>query len=407
MKIIHTSDWHLGQELYSFDRTEEHIAFLMQLKDIVAIEKADVLVISGDIYHIASPSNTVMRIFNDYLDQIRRACPSMQIVVIAGNHDSSARLEVSRTLWGHLGVSVVGKIEKENDEILFDRHIIPVVSSTGTIQGYVVALPYIPRHGYPTINPNTPRDERQACFMELLSQKVEQKNVEHLPVVMMAHMAISGSDITGHDLIQGGMEYTNTSELKVSYDYLALGHIHCPQVIPNSSATSSIARYCGSPIPVSFDENYVHSVTVVEIDKHSSQPRFRTIPIKNPWPLRTIPKDAVEFDEALKILECIPTDEQCYVRLHVKLADVPPQNAMERAAAIVKDKKCRFCCFKWERTGQEDVKRRTFADVDHLRAQSPLDIANLYYSNKYGQPLDEELQTMLEKVIQDVENAHK
>lgn len=198
MKIIHTSDWHLGQDLYAFDRTEEHLSFLSQLQTIVSEEKPDVLVISGDIYHIASPSNAVMKIFTDGLDRIRRSCTSMQIVVIAGNHDSSARLEVSRTLWGHLGVHVIGKIEKEEDVILFEKHIIPIKNEEGESKGYVVALPFVSQQGFPAIEPNTARDERQSRFLEALAQQVRVMNVQKLPVVMMAHMALSGSDITGH-----------------------------------------------------------------------------------------------------------------------------------------------------------------------------------------------------------------
>ena len=99
MKILHTSDWHLGQEFYSYDRTEEHTSFLNQLKQIVADENPDVMVVSGDIYHNATPSNTTMKLFTDHLIQIQDECPSMKIIVAAGNHDSSARLEMTRNLW--------------------------------------------------------------------------------------------------------------------------------------------------------------------------------------------------------------------------------------------------------------------------------------------------------------------
>ena len=404
MKIIHTSDWHLGQELYSFDRTEEHVSFLAQLEQIVATERPDVLVVSGDIYHIASPSNIVMRLFTDHLDNIRRACPTMKIVVTAGNHDSSARLEVSRTLWGHLGVYIVGRIEKESDSVLFDHHIIPIEGESGEVKGYIVALPFVPPQAFPVVKPNTPREERQSAFLEVLAEELQKINTANKPVVMMAHMAISGSDITGHDQVQGGMEYINPTELKVDFDYLALGHIHCPQFV-NVDRGAAVARYCGSPIPVSFDENYVHSVTIVSIDEHGSKPVVEVVPIKNPWPLKTVPKEAVGFEEALKYLENLPEDEQSYIRLHVKLNDLPPQSAMERATAAMKGKKSRFCCFKWERKEQEVQRKRSFIDVDQMKSTSPLEIAQLYYENKYGEPLSEELSDMLSDIIKQVQHS--
>ena len=446
MKILHTSDWHLGQEFYSYDRTEEHIAFLEQLKDIVEKEQPDVLAVAGDIYHNATPSNTVMRLFTDYLDRVRSACPTMKIVVIAGNHDSSSRLEVTRTLWSHLGVYIVGRIEKKDEGVDFDRLILPIEGREGEVMGYVVALPFTSPQSFPLIEENTPRELRQSLFLEALGHRVEALNTGGKPVVMMAHMAITGSDVTGHDLTQGGMDYIPISELKVGFDYLALGHIHCPQTLgtaaPSIHGTGSgstdderlvvtsmdslekrsqfsvpsevtavgvesvphaCARYCGSPIPVNFDERYVHSVTIVEIEKHGDQPLLRIIPIFNPWPLKTFPKEAQPFEEVLKELALFPDDEKAYLRLHVKLEDVPPQHALERAAEAVRNKKCRFCCFKWVYPEERSVKVRSFEDVEQIKSRSPLDIAELYYENKFGQPLSDDLKDMLKTVISEVQ----
>ena len=407
MKIIHTSDWHLGQEFYSFDRTEEHVAFFSQLKDIVVEEQPDVLVVSGDIFHNATPSNSVMRLFTDHLDAICRAHPGMTVVIIAGNHDSSSRVEISRTLWEHFHVFIIGKLEKKDKQLNFDQHIIPVVASSGELKGYVVALPYVTPLAFPSVEDDIPREKRQAAFLEVLSHKLNEKNLTNAPVVMMAHMAITGCDATGHNLTQGGMDYINVADLKVGFDYLALGHIHCPQKIKTTEAGVGYARYSGSPIPVSFDEHYVHSVTVVEISQHGEQPLVRTIPIHNPWPLLTIPKEAVDFEEGLSFLEKLPADQQSYIRLHVKLTDVPPQNAMERAIQAVKGKKCRFCCFKWEETAKVRTRQRYFIDVDQMKAHSPLEIAELYYESKFGVPLDNEYKKMLSDVILRVQQQDK
>lgn len=403
MKLLHTSDWHLGQEFYSYDRTEEHISFLTQLEQIVEKEQPDVLAISGDIYHNATPSNAVMRLFTDHLDSIRNACKTMKIVVIAGNHDSSSRLEVSQTLWKHLGVYVIGKIEKEEECVNFDKHIIPISNAEGLACGYVVALPYIASQAYPSLIEGTPREERQTVFLKSLADHLTATNKEQLPVVMMAHMALTGSDITGHDQIQGGLDYTNISDLMVDFDYLALGHIHCPQTI-HHSANLSCARYCGSPIPVSFDERYVHSVSVVEINKKGERPVVRTIPISNPWPLKTIPAEPVDFEEALHLLSDFPNDEKAYLRLNVKLSDVAPSNAMERAMISVKDKKCRFCCFRWDSSAFVVDKKKTFVDIDQMKSRSPLEIAELYYESKYGKELDDDLKNMLSEVIKQVQH---
>ena len=117
MKILHTSDWHLGQELYCFDRTEEHLSFLSQIENIVKVEQPDALVVSGDIYHNSTPSNSVMRMFSDALLKIANVNPQMKIIITAGNHDSSSRLEITRNIWQRLNVEVIGGIEKVDGEV--------------------------------------------------------------------------------------------------------------------------------------------------------------------------------------------------------------------------------------------------------------------------------------------------
>ena len=91
MKILHTSDWHLGHTLYNYDRTEEQLSMLQQIEDIVHNEQPDVFLLCGDVYHTSQPSASVQTMFTDALVQIHHACPSMTIVVTAGNHDSGTK----------------------------------------------------------------------------------------------------------------------------------------------------------------------------------------------------------------------------------------------------------------------------------------------------------------------------
>lgn len=98
MKIIHTSDWHLGQQLFDYDRSEEQRDFLRQLRNWVAAEQPDALLVSGDVFHYCSPSASAQRLYTDALVALHETCPSMQIIITAGNHDSSSKLEISRNL---------------------------------------------------------------------------------------------------------------------------------------------------------------------------------------------------------------------------------------------------------------------------------------------------------------------
>ena len=401
MKLIHTSDWHLGHELFTYDRSEEQLSFLEQLREIVREEQPDALVVSGDIYHTSTPSNTTMRLFTNGLDQIRMACPTMQLVVTAGNHDSSSRLEVTRSIWEHLHVSIVGRIQRTPTGIDWDRHLIPIHSVAGELIGWIVAMPHVFPANYPGFEEGIPREERPRHFFQALGKRLCERNETHLPVVLMAHLAVAGSDTTGHDESRGGMDYVEMGLFDaIPYDYLALGHIHCPQ-----NVCGTRARYCGSPLAVSFDETYPHSVTVVEIDAAGSVPRIRLHPIQNPWPLKTWPEEAVEIEKAFQLLETFPADEPCYLRLHVKRKDVVPTYALERAISLTASKQCRFCRFLWEESQHTAAGSARPLDVDQFQSLSPVEVAERYYQDTYGEEMDAELRQLLQQTLQDVQQA--
>ena len=275
MKILHTSDWHLGHTLYNYDRSREQQAFLKQLTRIVAEEMPDAMVVSGDIYHYSTPSASTQKMYTDGMLEIHRACPEMTIVVTAGNHDSSSKLEIDSSLWNHFGVKVVGNIERNQEEVNLEKHIVEVRNDRGILKGYIIAIPHVYPQNFPILDTETPREERQARFFQALQDEVEKMNAERLPVVLMAHLSIEGSDQTGHDDTVGGIEYVPISAMGGGYDYLALGHIHCPQ---NIKGSRHCARYCGTPLPVSFDEAYPHSVSIVEIQREKA-PQIKTIEI--------------------------------------------------------------------------------------------------------------------------------
>ena len=127
LKIIHTADWHLGQTFFGYDRDEEHEAFLSWLIDILTLRQTDVLLIAGDVFDVANPSAAAQRRFFRFLREANRRNPQLQIVIIAGNHDSAARMEAPIPLLEELNI-----IRKENGKRsvwlfpIFVREIIPL-----------------------------------------------------------------------------------------------------------------------------------------------------------------------------------------------------------------------------------------------------------------------------------------
>jgi len=389
MKILHTSDWHLGHQLYNYERTEEHLDFLRQLTDIIASEQPDVMVVCGDVFHHASPSAGAQRIYTDALLKMHEACPTMEMVITAGNHDSPSKLEVDRNLWSHFRVHIIGKPEKAQ----LQKHLIYIKE-----KGYVVAVPHIYPQNFPILTEDTPREERCNRFFQALLDEVKQQNKDRLPVVLMAHLTISGSDSTGHEEPIGGMDYTPISALGEGYDYLALGHIHCPQNIKDSTHH---ARYSGTPLPVSFDEQYPHSVTIVEITHHGDKPEIHTLPIHNPKPLLVFPKEPKPFEEVMEDLQALDANLPAYLQVNVKVKDYLTPDCNERISALLKDKACRFCHIKlnWEHNGERSSDIQL--SLQEMKQTSPLEVAKLYYREKFGSDMDEELCNLFQHALTD------
>ncbi len=259
MRILHTSDWHLGHTLYNQDRDEEQRDMLEQMAAIAADRKPDVFLVSGDLYHTSQPPAAVQHMLSDALVKIAEANSGMTVVVTAGNHDSGSRHEIFRTPWLAVNVHAIGTLDPDNPE----KHIIEIPG-----KGYVIALPYCHERNMPE------------GYVRKLLDMVEERNKEGLPVVMSAHTTVKGCDFTGHDNASeysaGGIDCTDISSFGEGYDYLALGHIHHAQYVHTGRHN---ARYSGTPLPVSFDETYRHTVSLADIPHHGATPTLETIEI--------------------------------------------------------------------------------------------------------------------------------
>lgn len=398
MKIIHTADWHLGQSLCRYDRSDEHAAFLSQLSDTIDRTRPDVLIVSGDIFHTSSPSASVQRMFNEALLGIMQQHPHMTAVIIAGNHDSGMRLETGKSLWECFRVHVVGCIPRHPKTGCadLDRLIIPVCDTDGNTIGFVAAVPHVYPQNFPAVGlTNDSRTSRMESFFKALRHRVGQLNPDGLPVVLSAHLAVTGADMTGHRDLIGGMDYVQMELLGRNYDYIALGHIHCPQTLKGSDGR---VRYSGSPLQVNFDENYPHSVTVVTIDPGKPVEQH-TEPIISPMPCLTIPSEPAPIEEALEALGALPADRKAYVRLNVLTDKFLPPSTEARVLQLMQGKQARFCYI--------NISRRTVArnegghmpGLEEIRTISPIEIAAMYLRDHNGMEMDNNTRSMLAEAI--------
>jgi exonuclease SbcD len=384
---------------------------LQQITQIVRDEQPDAMVISGDVFDTGNPSAAVQKLYNDTMLDIHFACPTMTIVVTAGNHDSPSRLTVADALWDKFNVTVLGSIARHEDGTPdLDAHIIKVLDKGGSVKGFIAAVPHCYVPNFPAVEENLDRTERMPRYFQALLDRVKELNVEQMPVVLMAHLAVNGTDFAGHDMI-GGMETTDIACVGKGYDYLALGHIHSPQNIAQN------VRYCGTPVPVDFGEKFEHSVSIVTVN-HGETPVVETKRIKNIIPLHDFPtpvpsKDSKEedlpegkrplpFSEVLKRLRNYPADEKCYLRVVVKVDDSLTSLCNAQIADAIRGKQCRFCrMVSVEYAKEENNARENRINVSQMRSMEPVEIADRYYAIKQLE-FSDQLRKLMQEATQQV-----
>ena len=311
MKILHTADLHIGQILYqNYDRCDEHLHFFDQLTRWCKEEQPDVLLVSGDVFDIQQPSTATKKLFNEQFVKLQKEMPYMHIVITAGNHDSASRLQADSDVWTFSNTHLVGVAPSLTlDEGWQDDYIIELPS------GFIIAMPYM-------------LGDRSQQLQSVLDS-VAQRNTDGRPVVMMGHLAVTGSDITGHDFEIGTLKTQSLVSLGSGYDYLALGHIHKPQTLghPEDSMNmeaitypAPVARYSGSALHVSCDETYPHTVSVIHIDHHGGQVTVRQLRIDELRHFYTLPEDPnAAFADENEALEGVRTFCQTVGRGYIRL----------------------------------------------------------------------------------------
>ena len=398
MKILHTSDWHLGHTLYNYDRMEEQSDMLRQMAEIVKVHQPDLFLLAGDVFHTSQPSSAAQKMFAEALVAIHDANPQMTIVATAGNHDSSSRLELNGELWNVFDVKIVGYVERNDDGVNYEKHIIEIKNESNERIGYIIAVPYIYYANYPATEDENVN--RMQYFHQQLLNRVAERNTGNLPVVLTGHLAVSGANITGHERRNTHLVYENIEDMGNGYDYLALGHIHHPQAVRGNAK----ARYSGSPIPMSFDESYPHSVSIVEIESHGSAPKIGEREIKPLVPIVTIPKNGESIEDIIEEIDTLPKGKS-YVRVKLKVKDVIPMSERTQIESRFAGLEAILCELMPVREVTAGAKEQLTLATEEFKQLTPMEIAKDYYHRQFGSEMDEELCSMLAECIEAVNNA--
>lgn len=297
MKIICTSDWHLGNLFHGNDRLPEHRHFLSWLLARIKEQHPDALLIAGDIFDNGNPSAAAQSAYYEFLADATETCPDMNVVIIAGNHDSASRLEAPRALLTRHKVEIRGNIHRSwvanedggNWVINYDDLMIPINGGDGS-QAIVLTVPYLRSD----VVQNANYSEGVNTILRELTAKAREKYRDS-PLIMIAHMYAKGADIAKSDasekIVIGGQEEVNMQGWDEHPDYFACGHIHKRQHIWNTDW----AHYAGSVLPMSFAEkDYHHGVDMVTIE-NGTKPQIEFLEYEPQHKLMFLPEAEEEL----------------------------------------------------------------------------------------------------------------
>jgi len=264
IRLLHTSDWHLGLELGGHDRLPEQERFLSWLLDTCVESEVDALLVAGDVYDVANPSVAAQSAFAEFLVAFRTRLPRADVVVVAGNHDSSSRLELPTPFARSLGsIHLIGSPAPSDP----DRHRVVLRDAHGNPAAICLAVPFL-RTGDLDCRLQEGETPQQAYIRSVGALYLGIKtsvppDLEHLPLVATGHLTLAGSLRAGSErILIGGVESVPVDALSEGCSYVALGHIHRGQTVG-----SELVRYCGSPYPIDFDEHrYRHQVVLVDLE---------------------------------------------------------------------------------------------------------------------------------------------
>lgn len=264
MRIIHTSDWHLGNRLLGHSRQDEFQQFLEWLLKQMKELQADALLVSGDIFDTANPPEAARQQYCDFLARAdETGC--RHIIITAGNHDSPPQLEATRPLLARYHCSLVTRLTHEDAQ----KCLIPVASRDGREQALVCAVPHLHVRDVALSAALEDEEGRRTAYTRGIARlygQVGELAAEWKtghpgrPVIGMGHLTVSGIEKTASTLdIVGTLSSVSADIFPAAFDYTALGHIHRP------SQTDSRHRYCGSPLAMDMDEGaYRHNILLLE-----------------------------------------------------------------------------------------------------------------------------------------------
>ncbi|AZC69495.1 exonuclease SbcCD subunit D C-terminal domain-containing protein [Pseudomonas chlororaphis] len=412
MRLFHTSDWHLGQNLHGQERDFEHACFLEWLLRQLALHSPDVLLIAGDIFDTVNPPVKAQERLYDFIVSAHEQQPGLTIVMIAGNHDSGSRIELPAPLMRRLRTHALGRVLWLDDgQLDSERLLLPLPDASGAIAGWCLALPFL-RPAEVTgahLGDDYLRGIGQVHEWLIAAANAKRQPGQALVAISHAHMAGgSVSEDSERSLIIGNAEALPASLFGPSISYVALGHLHKPQKVNGEERI----RYSGSPIPLSFSEiGYQHQILDIQLDGEtlvSVEPRLipRAVNLQRlgPAPLAEILLQLAELPDIDLLAE---EQRQPWLEVRVRL-DEPQPDLRQQVESALDGKAVRLVRIAAEYAGnggrEGDDGAAQLVELDQL---SPQDLFSRAWLDSYSSEVDEQTLKDFAQLLQEVQHEEE
>lgn len=288
MRIIHTSDWHLGQYFFTKSRAQEHQQFLDWLLEQISHYQVDALIVAGDIFDTGSPPSYARELYNRFVVAVRDT--QCQLIILGGNHDSVATLNESKSLLACLNTTVIANVHH-------DEPLAPLIlnQKDNTPGALLCAIPYLRPRDMITSQSGQSGAQKQTALKDAIAAYYQSQYQDAvtlrnqlkvaIPIIATGHLTTVGASVSDstREIYIGTLDAFSAT-LFPEFDYIALGHIHRPQVVNKSEHI----RYSGAPIPLSFDESgQQKSICLIDFEQDKLS-QLTLLPIPEFQILRTI-----------------------------------------------------------------------------------------------------------------------
>ena len=388
MKILHTSDWHLGKRLFKSERLPEQKLFLDWLLETLQTQNIDVLIVAGDVFDVPSPPNAAQQLFYDFVFNLRKI-EHLTTIIIGGNHDSSTLLQIPQQFFAGQNCFIKSGLQKnsEGSDIIIEKN--------GKSFGFKT-LPYF--RNFELLNAIEKDDQIEEYFSDFFSTWKSSKAPDYK--FLIAHHVFGNYEMSGseHAIHLSGIDHFPLSWVKEKFDYVALGHIHKKMAMSEEPPII----YPGSPIPMRFSESPKKQVSLITVQEDSLSYEMLEIPIFRRLQKLKLTLENYQAEIKKTILAQDPNQLSTFLEVVIAL-DAPEKGLADTVRELLKDSNIELLSFVplISSGGSNKVKSEVVGNL------SIEELFERYFVQKYpNSEIPEDIATSFKELLDDINHEN-